>query len=507
MILEATSSEGRLADFATSAEKWGGRLDVICQPPSGSMFPLDKTTKVTCTARDDQGNTAQASFFITVTDKTPPQLTVPKNATTEADSASGTTLTYTVSAVDTVDGKVKVICEPSSGSPFQLGNTTVTCTAVDSHNNSGRGTFSITVQDTAPPQIAVPKDMIVEATGQRGATENYTASANDQVDGKVKVVCEPSSGSTFPLGKTTVTCTAADSHNNSGRGTFFITVQDTTPPQLSVPKDMTLEATSPRGSAAIYKLSAIDTVDDKVTINCQPSSGSIFPLGKNTVICTAVDAHSNKGQTSFSVAVQDTTPPQISVPKDMIVEATSPAGSKVSYNVSATDLVGPVRVSCDFPPGSTFIRGTTIVKCVATDAAKNSDRGQFRITVQDTTPPTVSQVSASQNPVKYGDTRCSPTSTNVSTIVTDAFGLSSVSLSYRYVPTGKSSGSWVVRNMVNSPNSNVYRFTIPVLTEANTYLRGADGTIQYQVIAVDKAGRQTTGRTFTISVTKCKFVG
>src|SRR2546428_372657 len=38
---------------------------VLCNPPSGSTFPLD-TTLVTCTAKDSAGNTAMASFKVTV---------------------------------------------------------------------------------------------------------------------------------------------------------------------------------------------------------------------------------------------------------------------------------------------------------------------------------------------------------------------------------------------------------------------------------------------------------
>ena len=38
------------------------------------------------------------------------------------------------------------------------------------------------------------------------------------------VPCDPTSGSLFPFGRTTVTCSATDSHGNTGRATFTVEV-------------------------------------------------------------------------------------------------------------------------------------------------------------------------------------------------------------------------------------------------------------------------------------------
>jgi HYR domain len=52
--------------------------------------------------------------------------------------------------------------------------------------------------------------------------ENPTAT--DIVDASVPVSCDPSSGSTFPAGTTTVTCTATDDSGNSTSASFTVTV-------------------------------------------------------------------------------------------------------------------------------------------------------------------------------------------------------------------------------------------------------------------------------------------
>jgi hypothetical protein len=56
------------------------------------------------------------------------------------------------------------------------------------------------------------------------ATVTYTATATDLMDGPVPVSCAPASGSAFPAGTTTVTCSATDAHNNTATGSFTVSV-------------------------------------------------------------------------------------------------------------------------------------------------------------------------------------------------------------------------------------------------------------------------------------------
>jgi len=53
---------------------------------------------------------------------------------------------------------------------------------------------------------------------------NYIASANDLVDGAVDVTCLPASGAIFPVGMTTVNCSATDAHGKTGKGSFKVIV-------------------------------------------------------------------------------------------------------------------------------------------------------------------------------------------------------------------------------------------------------------------------------------------
>jgi hypothetical protein len=143
----------------------------------------------------------------------------------EATSPSGAAVNFNASATDLVDGSVAVTCSPASGSTFPFGTTTVNCSATDTHNNTATGSFNVTVVDQTPPALNLPGDMAVTALNASGAKVNFSASANDVVDGPATVTCSPAGGSWFPIGVTVVNCSAVDSHGNQANGSFTVAVQ------------------------------------------------------------------------------------------------------------------------------------------------------------------------------------------------------------------------------------------------------------------------------------------
>src|SRR5215211_860975 len=164
------------------------------------------------------------------------------------------------------------------------------------------------------------------------------------------------------------------------------------PPTLSLPGNQTAEATGPNGAAVTYTATANDAQDGALTPNCSPASGSTFALGSTQVNCSVQDSGGLTTSGFFSVTVQDTTAPELTVPADKTAEATGPGGAAVSFNdgVSATDLVDSnVDVTCNPASGSTFALGTTPVTCTATDDYGNSTTRSFDVTVEDTTAPVI----------------------------------------------------------------------------------------------------------------------
>ena len=159
---------------------------------------------------------------------------------------------------------------------------------------------------------------------------------------------------------------------------------DTTPPMIDAHANVTAEATGANGAVVSYSSPAShNAVSGDGIATCAPASGSTFALGTTTVACSAVDGAGNTGHSSFTVTVQDTVAPTLTLPAGITVDATSPSGAFVVYATSATDIVsGPVTVTCVLPSGSTFAIGTSTVSCTSTDGAGNPAIGSFQVLVQ-----------------------------------------------------------------------------------------------------------------------------
>jgi hypothetical protein len=319
---------------ASAVDNIDGTLPVTCSPASGSTFGPGLTL-VICEATDAGQNTGFGTFFVRLAGGLP-VLTVPNDITATSPDGATIEVPYTVSATNNGE----VLCYPS-GFTFSVGTTTVTCTATN-FTGSDTKSFNVRVVSGAAPEITVPANITAEATSPAGTTVTFTVTATNDAT----VACTPASGSTFALGTTTVNCTATNA-GGSDSGSFTVTVVDTTDPVLSLPADITAEATSASGAAVNYVASASDLVDTDVAVQCTPASGATFALGTTTVSCSATDDSGNSSTGTFTVTVVDSTPPQI-----LSVAASPsvlwPPNHKmvdISVVVVAIDAVDPTPVS------------------------------------------------------------------------------------------------------------------------------------------------------------------
>ena len=108
-------------------------------------------------------------------------------------------------------------------------------------------------------------------------------------------------------------------------------------------------------------------------IEYKPLFGDLFD-----VISTRSLTLSFGGPTSV-----DTTAPTLEVPDSVVVDATSEAGAAASFTATAVDDNDPSpSLTCEPPSGSAFPIGTTMVICIATDAAGNSASASFDVHVK-----------------------------------------------------------------------------------------------------------------------------
>ena len=326
-------------------------------------------------------------------DTTAPAINAPLYLVVQATSLGGAIVNYPQFATDAV-GPITYTYSIPSGSNFPLigGFTTVTMTATDHYGNTSSATFQVFVHDSTPPAFtSVSSNLVIEATGPSGAVVNYAAATATDALASPVITYSKGPGSTFGIGTTTVWVTATDIVGNTTTKSFTVIVRDTTPPAITLAAPIApVEATSSSGAIVNYAPATVTDAVGPVTVSYSKSSGSTFAIGTTTVVITAKDAHGNTSTASFTVTVQDTTPPTIVSAPNLTIEATSAAGAAVTFAPVVTDAVGPVTLSYSKPSGSTFAIGTTTVTLIAKDGHGNTSTATFTVTVQDTTPPSIS---------------------------------------------------------------------------------------------------------------------
>ena len=420
---------------------------------AGTLFTAGAWT-MTCTATDAHLNSSSVSFPLIVSQPTAPTINTPGPQTRDAaridSDHTGAMVSFTVTAasgsathpalIPTCEAPIgdagAVVTLDRSGTTFTglfpIGTREVNCSATDSSPTPAlrvARSFPVTVVDR-PPTLTVPTTDIIEAaTDISGQAVNFVVTATDAVDGALDPLCSPSTGSTFPIGTTVVTCNVTDSAGNRVADSFNVKVTGVRP-ILHLPTLPRFEADHEFGHEVSYVATASDAIGP-LAITCEPQSGNLFPVGDTIVTCRAGNAI-GVTEGSFVVRVTDTGLPDINVPPTITLEAAGPDGSPVTFTrsappaeptitVAAVDLGGqtlidpagnPMRfvvstfdlVSANLVPtchrdGDTadlaavspgppqFPVGENAVNCSATDGAGNTRTSSFSIIVRDTTPP------------------------------------------------------------------------------------------------------------------------
>ena len=374
-----------------------GSVNMIRSHIPGSTFPLG-TTVVTYTATDGFGNVSTCVFNVVVEDTTLPEFVgcVAGDIVVVADASCVATATWTApTATDNCGATLTSTHDP--GDTFSFGTTQVKYTATDASGNTSMCTFNVMVEDQTPPVFSgcFPSDLEFFANESCQAIATWTAPTAADNCSAPDVVSTHSSGSIFPLGRTTVTYTATDDSGNSSTCAFDVVIIDNSPPTISScnTSDILAVANGSCGSAVHW---AVPTATDNCstpTLESSHDPGDIFPLGTTVVTYTATDLAGNVQTCAFNVIVKDETAPLISgcVVNDIFVSANSSCEGTASWAPPiATDNCSVEPLTTTHEPGSTFPLGTTIVTYTATDASGNIAQCTFNVIVADDIDPEIS---------------------------------------------------------------------------------------------------------------------
>jgi hypothetical protein len=295
---------------------------VSCDPPAGSLFPLG-ASDVTCTATDLSGNSVTRLFQVIVQDTAPPVITLigPDSVTVEAGEAY---VEQGAGVIDIADAAPLLMIDDSQVDTGTVGTYTVFYNAVDATGNPAlQVTRTVVVVDTTDPVIDGLDPPIFDSTepfvladdkmsfqlrwGPFGATD---ADPSLEVDCNVGTLDTTKPLYTFvydfPVGSTTVTCTATDSLGNFDTASFIVEILDQTAPVLTLNGDPVITIDMHSGPYVDPGATAVDNADGDVSADIVIDSSGVDTTtdGTYTVFISVTDSSGNVAQLTRTVVVE-----------------------------------------------------------------------------------------------------------------------------------------------------------------------------------------------------------
>jgi len=151
------------------------------------------------------------------------------------------------------------------------------------------------VTDNVPPTVSCPGDITADANAAGNAVVTYVASATD-AGGLQSFACVPPPGSTFPLGDTTVVCTASDLAGNTASCSFKVTVRIPNLPPIADASATATNVISANGSNAVVHLDGTRSSDpdgDVLTFSWL-ADGNPVPIASGALATATLDVGSHQ---------------------------------------------------------------------------------------------------------------------------------------------------------------------------------------------------------------------
>jgi Tol biopolymer transport system component len=190
----------------------------------------------------------------------------------------GTTVTILVDGAEKGSATATAGAYSITTGPLPEGRHSITATATDAVGTPSGPSAALEVTiDTTAPDLTVPATIRVDATSPDGALVTYTTSAQDALDGPRSPNCNPPSQRTFPIGTTTVACTATDAAGNVAEKSFAVVVLSARQQIADLTEVVAALRGMPRGTQASL-LSKLQAAQAAFSANRRSACGSLRAL-------------------------------------------------------------------------------------------------------------------------------------------------------------------------------------------------------------------------------------
>ncbi len=370
----------------------------------------------TFTVTDDCGNSSTCSQDFVIQDTTPPTITCPADMTMASCTQStdpATTGNATATDNCTADADITITFSDTMSPVGCTGDAGIirTFTATDACGNSNTCIQNIMVVDMDAPTITCPTDLTIECvdgTDYVAAINTWiaTATATDVCDADVAITTDYDGTSTPTacdlVTGLPITFTATDDCGNTDICTASVFINDTQPPVITCPADMTMasctQSTDPATTGNATATDACSAVAD-IVITFSDSTSPVGCTGNDgiTRTFTATDACGNSSVCTQQIAIVDMDPPVITCPIDLTMECVDGADYVGMINTwistaTATDVCDSnVAITTDYdgtsiPASCDVVTGLPIT-FTATDDCGNTDICTANVFINDTVEP------------------------------------------------------------------------------------------------------------------------
>jgi hypothetical protein len=344
----------------------------------------------TWTAVDSCGNSTNGIQTITVRDSLPPQLVIPPNVTLECPANTSTNNTGIATAVD---GCSTATVSFNDVTVTNCGGTKVvqrTWTARDLCGNVTNAIQTITVRDSTPPTLTLPANLTMECPANTNILNTGVATAQDGCGSVTVTFSDVVSNICGGSKLISRIWRATDACGNTTNGTQLITVQDTTPPTIVAPPNLTLECPAPTTTNA----TGMPMVTDGCSATTVSYSDSVSNNCGGTKIISrtwrATDGCGNVATAFQTITVIDTTPPSLTLPADIVLQCPGDTRTNVTGVARAVDGCGSVTLTySDVISNGCALTRTIWRQWTAIDQCGHSTNGVQMISVIDTNKPAI----------------------------------------------------------------------------------------------------------------------
>jgi hypothetical protein len=186
---------------------------------------VEGASTITFFATDNVGNVEGPDNLTVRLDRTRPTIVGTASPAPNANGWNKTPVTVAFQCTDALSG----LAAGSPPAPTVLSTDgagqSVAGTCADMAGNSGAGIVHGINIDATAPALTAPPNQVVQQASAAGAVVTYPSPTIVETgSGIASSSCVPASGSIFPVGLTTVHCTATDLAGNTGSAAFTVTV-------------------------------------------------------------------------------------------------------------------------------------------------------------------------------------------------------------------------------------------------------------------------------------------